>query len=61
MIAINKLKKGDYFKLNDKGRTVYVYDGYNRSTKKYEAYKFDDIGAFREFKKGRLIFTDFTF
>lgn len=61
MIEINKLKKDDFFKLSEEGKTVYVYKGYNRMTKKYYASKFDDISAYREWKKGKKVFVDFEF
>lgn len=40
--TIKDLKVGDYFKLTPNGR-VYVRDTYNRSSKKYEYYDFDDV------------------
>ena len=40
---------------------VYVRDEYNRSTKKYEAYKFEDISDFREFKGDKKVYIDFYF
>jgi hypothetical protein len=58
--AIEKVKKGDYFRLKVNG-PVYVADGYNRSTRKYSAFKFDDINAFVERKKGVIVFTGFDF
>lgn len=61
MLEINKLKKGDYFKLNEKSKIIYVYDGYCRFAKKYTAFKFEDISDFREFKKGKMIFINFEF
>ena len=64
--TIEKLKKGDLFKImrfaNAKPSVqVYVFDGYNRSTKKYSAYKFEDICSFRDFNKAYTITTDFIF
>lgn len=61
MVQINTLKKGSYFKLNADTSIIWVYDGYNRSTGKYSAYKFDDINSFREFKKGKEVFINFEF
>lgn len=61
MIQINKLKKGDFFKRNDSTAIVWVYDGYNRFTKKYSAHKFDDFCHYMEFKKGKEVFIDFEF
>lgn len=61
LVEINKLKKGDVFKLNENSKTIFVYDGYNRHIKKYEGYNFYDIGHFKEFKKGKKVFTNFEF
>lgn len=59
-MTIEKLKKGQYFKLIN-GSAVLVFDGYNRFTRKYSYYRFDDINRFGEKKKGTLIITDFEF
>lgn len=61
MEEINKLKKGDVFKRKESAKEVYVYDGYNRFTRKYSAHKFDDICAYMEFKKGKEVFINFEF
>lgn len=61
MKEINQLKKGDFFKRKETSKDVYVYDGFNRSTKKYSAFKFEDISDFMEFKKGTKVFIDFEF
>lgn len=60
MKTIEQLKKGDLFIIPEK-KTVYVFDGYNRSTRKYSSYKFEDVNHFREFKKGMVINIDFDF
>ena len=60
-INIQDLKKGDYFKLKKDTSIVYVYDGYNKSTKKYSAYKFSDINAYTEKKKNTVVFVNFDF
>lgn len=57
---IENLKKKDFFKL-EKGKKVYQYDGYNRSTKKYSATAFDDSANFRDFKKGTKVKIGFEF
>jgi hypothetical protein len=59
-VAINKLRKGDYFQLPGKDR-VYVYDGYCRFTLMYSAFRFDDINHFIYKKKNTLVVTDFEF
>lgn len=61
MKEINNLKKDDLFKVSLKSKTVYIFKGYNRSTRKYCAYKWEDISSFREWKKGKLIFVNFEF
>lgn len=58
---IEEVKTGTFFKLKAKSNIVYIRSGYNRSTKRYEAYKFDDVNSFREFKKGKEIIVGFTF
>lgn len=61
MKEINQLKKGDLFKVKESAKDVYLYDGYNRFTKKYSAYKYEDINSFREFKKDTKVFINFEF
>ena len=64
-MKIQELKKGDYFTVKPiaepKESQVFVYDGYDRSLKKYCATKFSDISIGREFKKDTEIYTEFTF
>lgn len=55
--TIKDLKIGDYFKLKANGR-VYVRGSYNRSTKKYEYYDFDDVNRFHECKGTKEVITD---
>lgn len=61
MIEIEKLKKGDFFKRKEGAKDIFVFDGYNRSTKKYSSYKYEDINSFMEFKKGTKVFINFEF
>lgn len=58
--TIKDLKVGDYFTLKPNGR-VYVRDTYNRSTKKYEYYDFDDANRWHECKGNKKVLTDFEF
>lgn len=58
--TIEKLKRGEYFGIPGK-KTVYVYGGYNRATKRYEAQRADDMNAFRQFKKGFIVNPDIDF
>lgn len=57
-ITIKDLKVGDYFKLKENGR-VYVRGSYNRSTKKYEYYDFDDVNRFHDCKGSKQVIIDF--
>ena len=63
--TISQLKKGDFFTLipieEPKDSQVYVRDDYVRSTKKYEAYKFEDVNRFRQFKGDTKVYIDFIF
>ena len=63
---ISELPKGCYFRLVNPGslkvsRTVYVRSDYDRSTRRYCAYAFDDVNYTRDFKPDRLVCIDFTF
>lgn len=58
--TINKLKKGDFFKLTPNGR-VYVRDEYNRMTRKYEYIDFDDANRWHECKGTKKVIIDFYF
>ena len=58
--TIEKVKKGNYFRLENR-TTVYIADGYNRSTKKYSAYSYMDINHFIEKKKGTIVEIDFEY
>lgn len=49
--TIENIKKGN-------GKSILVADGYNRSTKKYSYYRYDDINHFGEKKKGTLVIID---
>lgn len=60
--TISKLKKGDLFtfKLVDSDwipeHLMYVRGDYNRSTKKYEYYKYSDVNHFGEAKRDRIVY-----
>ena len=63
---ISELPKGTYFRLVHPGTrkvspTVYVRDNYDPSTRKYCAFRFDDVCSSQEFKGDRLVCVDFTF
>lgn len=58
--TIEKVKKGDYFRLPNTTR-VYVRDDYNRFGKNYMAYRFDDVNHAIYKKKGTVVEIDFEF
>ena len=62
---VGLLKKGDLFTLNPieepKEKQVWVRGDYNRSTKRYECYKFYDINHFHDFAGTKNVYTDFYF
>lgn len=59
---LKELKKGDFFKLKDSDTaTVYVRGEYDRSTKTYSCFKFEDVNDERFFKGSKKVFVGFTF
>lgn len=64
-MKIKDLKSGDWFTLKPieepKPSQVYIRGAYDRSAKKYECGRFDDISASRLFSGEKEIYTDFTF
>ncbi len=64
-MTIRDLKIGDYFTLkpidSPKESQVYVRADYDRSAKKYEAFRFSDVSDSRLFKPTTEVYTDFTF
>ena len=62
MEKIKNLKKGEYFKLKDSETApVYVRGEYERSTKKYSCYRFDDVSAERFFSGDKEVYDHFEF
>ena len=65
MVKIKDLKKGEYFTLKEisepKESQVYVRGEYDKSERKYECYKWDDVNNTRFYKGDKEVFTDFTF
>lgn len=65
MATIETLKKGDFFTINPlenpTEKQVYIFDGYNRSTRNYSSYKFNDVNEYREFKKERSFLLNLLF
>lgn len=73
-VLLRNVKKGDYFTLTNKvkfvddvpysevqSKYVYVKGEYDRSIKKYEVCKFDDICNYRFLKGDRIVYVDFIF
>lgn len=60
-VNLNTVKIGDYIKLSESSTVVWVRGEYDRSSKKYSIYKFDDINH-ESFKSGnRAVFIGFDF
>lgn len=61
-VQLRQVKQGDYFRLADTPTApVWVREDYNRSTRKYECYKYNDINHLGEFNGTRLVVTDFIY
>lgn len=58
--SISHLKKGDFFKLQPNGR-VYVRGEYDRSSRKYSYYDFDDVNREHFAPATRPVIVDFEF
>jgi len=59
-MRIKDLKIGEYFKLKTNGR-VYVRGEYERSSKRYSYYDFDDVNREHFAKGDKEVITDFEF
>lgn len=70
-ILLKDVRKGEYFTLTKKvqrneddevlSKYVYVRDTYDRESKKYEVYKFDDVCNYRYMKGTRIVWIGFRF
>ena len=64
-MKLKELKKGEYFTIkpleNPKESQVYIRGEYDRSEKKYDCGRFDDISYLRYFKGDKEVYTEFTF
>lgn len=59
---LRNVKRGDFFRLaNSETAPVWVRGDYNRSSKKFEAYKYYDVNYWNEFRGSRIVFVDFEF
>lgn len=59
--TIKDLKPGTFFKTSPKSKIVYIRGAYDRSEKKYECQRFDDISVCIYCAGSRAAYTDFTF
>ena len=57
---ISELKVGDFFKLSPNGK-VYVRSHFDRSTKRYSYYDFDDVNNEHFATRTRMVIVDFEF
>ena len=64
-MTIKDLKKGDFFTLKQleypTEKQVYIRGEYDRTEKKYECIRFDDISNTRYLSGSKEIYTDFIF
>jgi hypothetical protein len=70
-VLLKQVKRGEFFTLTNKvkdnedgevlSKYVYVRDAYDRESKKYEVYKFDDVCNYRYMKGTRIVYVDFRF
>ena len=62
---VKDLKKGDFFTLKPISEPtenqVYIRDEYARDVKKYTAYKYSDVNAYRCFSGDKVVYIDFYF
>lgn len=59
-MTIKDLRCGDFFKLKPTGK-VYVRGEYNRSTKRFEYYDFNDVNNYHEAKRCKVVIPDSEF
>ena len=64
-MKVKELKKGDFFTKkpldNPRESQVWIRGDYDRSEKRYECQRFDDICAFCYLPGNKEVHTDFTF
>lgn len=61
-VLLKQVKKGEVFKFRpSETAKVYVRDAYDRESKKYEVYKFDDVCNYRFMKGTRIVYVGFVF
>lgn len=60
--TIRELKKGEFFRLTDRGNApVWVRGEYIREVKKYSTYKYDDVNHENLRSGDKIVFVGFTF
>lgn len=60
-IAISKVKQGEFIKRKEGAKKVYVRGIYDRSTKRYICYDFDDINSYISLGGQTIVYVDFEF
>lgn len=64
-VLLKDIKKGEFFTLKPieypTEQQVYIRDSYDRTEKKYECYKFNDVNAWRYLRGNKEVYTDFIF
>lgn len=64
-MKLKDLKKGTYFTLKaidtPTEKQVYIKGEYDRSEKKYDCGRFDDISYSKYIRGDKVVYTDFTF
>ena len=59
---LRKVRVGEFFRLAESEKApVWVRDEYNRSSRKYEAYNYDNVNHWSEFGGTRKVYVDFCF
>lgn len=62
MSTIRDMELGEFFRLSASDHApVWVRGEYNRSTRKYECYKYDNVNYWSEFNGTRVALTDIEF
>lgn len=64
-MKMKELKKGEYFTkkaiAEPTERQVWIRGDYDRTEKKYEAYRFDDVNTWCYISGNKEVYTEFTF
>jgi len=61
-VTINSIKQGEYFKFKETETSpVWIRGYYERTSRKYECYKYDDVNHERFINGNTEVFIDFEF